>query len=175
PQGRGDAKREVSAAATAPPRTRERERTGAVRSAPAGVASGAADERVSMRRVLRVGPLAIVAAALANAGVWAVAKAAFEIPDGFVPLSSLGPPVGITAVYLAFGLGVFALLVRFTRRPIVWFWRVATVALLLSFLTPLGARGQEGATTAGILTLEVMHVVAFAVFVPLITSRTKAS
>jgi hypothetical protein len=131
-------------------------------------------ERVEMGRLWRVGLLAIVAAAAANAVVWAVVTAVTDIPDEFMPLATVWPAVVFTALFLLVGLAVFALLVRFTRRPITWFWRVAIVALLLSFLTPLGARGQDGATTAGLLTLEVMHVVAFLVFVPLVTNLVRA-
>lgn len=132
-------------------------------------------ERVEIGRVWRVGLAAIVLAAVANGIVWVIARALLEIPDAFLPLASPWPAVGFTALYLVIGLGVFALLVRFTAKPITWFVRIAVVGLLLSFLNPLFARGQDGATTGGILTLEAMHVVAFAIFVPLLTTRTRAN
>ena len=132
-------------------------------------------ERVEMGRLWRVGLLAIAAAAVANAVVWAIARALFNIPDEFMPLANVGPAIVFTGLFLLVGLAVFALVVRFTRRPITWFRRIAVAAFLLSFLTLIGASGQDGATTPGLVTLGVMHVVAFVVFVPLVTGRTRAN
>ena len=131
-------------------------------------------ERVPMDRIWRVGALAIAATVVANLVVWAIAQVLLDISDDFVPLATPWPAAIFSGLYLAVGVGVFALLNRFTSRPITWFWRIAVVALLLSFLSPLSARGQDGSSTAALLTLEVMHVVAFAIFVPLLTTRTCA-
>ena len=131
-------------------------------------------ERVPMERVVRVGALAIAAAAVANVVVWAIAQAIFDISDDFMPLATVWPTIVVSVIYLGLGVAVFALINRFTERPVTWFWRIAVVALLLSFLPLLGARGQDGASTAGIVTLAAMHVVAFAIFVPAMTTRTRA-
>ncbi len=131
-------------------------------------------ERVPMDRIWRVGALAIAAAIVANLVVWAIAQALFEISDDFMPLATPWPTIVVTVIYLALGVGVFALLNRFTQRPVTWFWRIAVAAALLSFLPLFGARGQDGASTAALWTLAVMHVVAFAIFVPLLTTRSRA-
>ena len=143
-------------------------------SAASATGSTIASERVPMDRLLRVGALAIATTVVANVVVWAVAQAIFDISDDFMPLATVWPTIIVTVIYLALGVGLLALLNRFTSRPITWFWRIAVVALLLSFLPLLGARGQDGASTAGIVTLAAMHVVAFAIFVPAMTTRTRA-
>lgn len=137
--------------------------------------AGATNEptAIPLGRILRAGLTAIAAAVAANVVVWAIVAVLTDIPDAFVPLATVWPTVVFTVLFLAIGVGVFALLVRFTRQPITRFWQIAVVALLLSFLNPLFARSQEGATTAGIITLEVLHVVAFLVFVPLFTALVR--
>lgn len=125
--------------------------------------------RVPMGRVLRSGLTAIAAAVAANVIVRGIARTLVDISDDFVPLATVWPTVTFTALFLALGVGVFALLNRFTQRPIARFWQIAIAAVLLLTLTPLGARGQEGGTAAAILTLEALHLIAFAVFTPLFT------
>lgn len=136
--------------------------------------TGATDEStaIPLGRTLRAGATAIAAAVVANV-VWAIVAAVTDMPDAFLPLATVWPTVIFTALFLAIGVGVFALLVRASQRPIARFWQIAVGALLLSFLSPLAARGQDGATTAGILTLEVMHLVAFLTFVPLFTALVR--
>ena len=138
-----------------------------------GASPAAADERVPMGRVWRAGLVAIAAAVVANLVVWVIAQAIFDISDDCMPLATPWPAAIFTVLALALGVGLFALLNRFTRKPITRFRQVAVVALLLSLLSPLSARGQDGSSTAAILTLEAMHVVAFAVFFPLMTTRTR--
>jgi hypothetical protein len=61
---------------------------------------------------------------------------------------------------------IFAVIGRFTRRPIRLFWGIAAVGLLLSFL-PIALAGATG-SSAG--TLAPMHVVAAATNVGLLTT-----
>lgn len=140
----------------------------------ASATDNAASERVPMGQIWRVGGLAIAAAVAANLVVWAIARAVFDFSDDFMPLATPWPTIIVSVIYLALGVGLLALLNRFTGRPITWFWRIAVVALLLSFLPLLGASGQDGASTAAILTLAAMHVVAFAIFVPAMTTQTRS-
>lgn len=76
-----------------------------------------------------------------------------------VVLSSIMPAI-VAAVFLA-------LLVRFTRRPIGIFRVVAVVLLVLSFITPFTI---PGAPAAMILTLLIMHVVAAAIIIWVLTT-----
>lgn len=138
--------------------------------------TGATNEptAIPLDRILRAGAAATAAALVANVVVWAIVAAVTDIPDDFMPLATVWATIVTTILFLALGVGVFALLVRFTREPIARFWQIAIAVLVLSFLNPiLVARNQDGATTAGIITLEVMHVVAFLTFVPLFTALVR--
>jgi hypothetical protein len=123
-------------------------------------------ERVPDGRLLRVGVLAAVFSAIANALVLAVASSLFGpvvIPPDEAVTS--GQVMG-TSVAGAVGAAViFAVIGRFTRRPVRAFWGIAAVGLLLSFL-PIALAGVTG-SSAGALAL--MHVVAAATNVGLLT------
>lgn len=136
---------------------------------PTGSTGRNAQGRFPMGRIRRAGLAAIAAAVAANAVAWGVARALLDISDDFVPLATIWPTAIFTALFLAAGVGVFAGLNRSTAKPIPRFWQIAFTILILTLLSPLAARAQEGATSAAILTLEALHIVAFAVFVPLFT------
>jgi Family of unknown function (DUF6069) len=127
------------------------------------VASG----RVSAGRLLRVGVLAAVLSAGANALVLAIASSflgAIVIPpEGVV---TFGQVVGASVAGAVGAAAIFAVIGRFTRRPIRMFWGVATVGLILSFL-PIALVGVTG-WSAG--TLALMHVVAAVTNVGLLTT-----
>jgi hypothetical protein len=113
--------------------------------------------RVPAGRLLRVGVLAAVLSAGANALVLAIASSylgAVVIPPDRVV--TFGQVVGASVAGAVGAAAVFAVIGRFTRRPIRIFWGVATVGLLLSFL-PIALAGATG-SSAG--TLALMHVVA---------------
>jgi Family of unknown function (DUF6069) len=127
------------------------------------VASG----RVSAGRLLGVGVLAAVLSAGANALVLAIASsflgAVVIPPEGVV---TFGQVVGASVAGAVGAAAIFAVIGRFTRRPISMFWGVATVGLLLSFL-PIALAGVKG-WSAG--TLALMHVVAAVTNVGLLTT-----
>jgi Family of unknown function (DUF6069) len=127
------------------------------------VASG----RVSAGRLLGVGVLAAVLSAGANALVLAIASsflgAVVIPPQGVV---TFGQVVGASVAGAVGAVTIFAVIGRFTRRPIRMFWGVATVGLLLSFL-PIALAGVTG-WSAG--TLALMHVVAAVTNVGLLTT-----
>jgi Family of unknown function (DUF6069) len=123
--------------------------------------------RVHAERLLRVGVLAAVLSAGANALVFAIATsflgAVVIPPDGLV---TFGQVVGASVAGAVGAVAIFAVIGRFTRRPIRIFWGVATVGLLLSFL-PIALAGATG-WSAG--TLALMHVVAAVTNVGLLTT-----
>jgi hypothetical protein len=134
--------------------------------APNPVASG----RVPAGRLLRVGVLAGVLSASANALVLAFASSLLGAvgvvvipPDGTV---TFGQVVGASVAGAVGAAAIFAVIGRFTRRPIRIFWGVAAVGLLLSFL-PIALAGATG-SSAG--TLALMHVVAAVTNVGLLTT-----
>ena len=131
--------------------------------------------RVAFGRLLWVGPLAAVAAAVADASVYFVASALGAMPqDVFVEGS--GPitlePVVFASVIGAVGavvvFAIAALLAR--RRPIQTFNIVAAVALVLSFYTPFTV---PEAPVAMVATLLLMHVVAAVVIVGILTTLVR--
>ena len=129
--------------------------------------------RVAWGRLVPVGSLAAVVAAVANALVYFVALGLGLIPQGFLIRMTSGEMpltvglVAITSVVGAVGAGVvFAVIGLFARRPVGLFRIVAAVALVLSFAMPLTI--PEAPVTV-VLSLEVMHVVAWAVIVGILT------
>ncbi len=56
---------------------------------------------------------------------------------------------------------------RYFSRNLRRDWLIVGLAgLVVSFIPALGASSQDGATTAGVATLMIMHVVAAAIFIP---------
>jgi hypothetical protein len=123
-------------------------------------------ERALAGRLLRVGVLGAVFSAIANALVLAVASSLFgpvvippdeTVTFGQVVAASVAGAVGAAVVFSAVS--------RFTRRSIRLFWGIAAVGLLLSFI-PIALAGATG-SSAG--TLALMHVLAAATNVGLLT------
>jgi hypothetical protein len=131
-----------------------------------------AHEPIAMRKLVWVGPLTIVVAALVNLVIRSVAVAFFGVPDGFTYFQAPFV-IGSTIVFLLLALLAFVLVGRFARRP-VWFYRIlALVALLVSFLNPIlalnGAIPAPGMNLPIFWTMIVMHVVTAAITVSLLT------
>ena len=107
--------------------------------APNVVASG----RVPAGRLLRVGMLAAVLSASANALVLVIATSFFGavvIPqDGVL---TFGQVVGASVAGAVGAAAIFAVIGRFTRCPIRIFWGVAAVGLLL--FIPIALAGATG-------------------------------
>jgi Family of unknown function (DUF6069) len=134
----------------------------------------ASNERIAYGMLPWVALLAALTAAVANALVYFAASGL-----GFIPQSILVPtpsgehpltvaPVAVSSLVGAIGAAiVFAIIGLFARRPIRLFRIVATVVLVLSFAMPLTI---PGAPVAMILSLEVIHVVAWAVIVGFLTT-----
>jgi hypothetical protein len=133
-------------------------------------------EAVSLSRLLWVAPAAISLAAAANAAIYLAADALFGV--AWEPAFNLVTVIVGTFAFLLAATLVSAGVVRFARRPLWLFRRVALVALLLSFLQPvaalLGVASMPGSGAAAapldtFLTMEVMHLAAYAISVPLLT------
>jgi hypothetical protein len=130
-----------------------------------------------------VGPLAIGVAIAGNLLLWLLAEALFPIPPEFLPLDP-GPIIMFTILGVGAATLVFALLARFSRRPITVFRWVAVVALLLSIvpnvqllLDSSGATGVPFPASAmsvpGMWTLILMHVLSAGVAVWALTTLTR--
>ncbi|QIN79711.1 hypothetical protein GBA65_15545 [Rubrobacter marinus] len=120
-------------------------------------------------RLLIYGVVAGVAAAVANAVVYLLASALGAMPQDVV---ANGQPITLGAVATSsfvpaiLAALLLALLGRFTRRPVSIFRIVAVVLLVVSFVTPFSI---PGAPIAMIVALLLMHVVAAAVIVAVLT------
>jgi hypothetical protein len=133
-------------------------------------------EHVALSRLIWVGPLAIVAAIAANALLRQIAVAALRPDERFMPLTPAMPIV----FTLIGGLGaviVFALVGRFARRPITLFRRIALVTLLVSLVPDilmLATGFNPGTTAANVAVLILMHMVAWAILVGMLTRLARA-
>lgn len=130
-------------------------------------------EGISWKRMPFAALLAALGAAGINAIVYFVVSTLGFIPEN-LPVPTPGgerpltlAPVVIGSVVGAIGAAVvFALIGLVARRPLMLFGIVATVALVLSLAAPLTI---PGAPLSMVLSLEVMHVAAWAVIVGLLT------
>ena len=123
-------------------------------------------ERVSLKRLLWAGPLAIVLALIANGILRAIALAVLDIPADFMQLRSPAF-IFLTVVLLLGAIVTFAVIGRLSRRPMRTFQIVAAIVLVLSFLPDIGllVSGAPGATLPGVLVLMLMHVIAAGIVV----------
>lgn len=135
----------------------------------------AAEERVSGRRLLWVGPLTIIAAVVANQIVHFLAIALFNISPEFPPLQP-GPPIAFTIMGVLGAVIVFAIIGRLSRRPIGLFRRIALVVLVLSFIPDIAlllTGAMPGTSLVAVGTLMLMHTVAWAITVWMLTTLAR--
>ncbi len=131
-------------------------------------------QKVALSKLIWVTPLAIVATSIANLILYFAASRIFPTVGAWSGASS-GQIIGATIVYLFIGAIVLAIISRVSSRPARHFRIVATIGLIVSMFLPLsawfgyGAEGVPPADTATAITLSLMHVVAFAISVPMFT------
>ena len=125
-----------------------------------------------MRKLVWVSPLAMLVATVANLGLYMAAGSLFPEVTAWGGAGA-GQIMGANIVYLLMGSVVFALVARFSRKPARHYLVLATVGLLLSLALPISAGfgyGAPGATIpslATVVTLSLMHVVSYAISVPM--------
>ena len=117
--------------------------------------------------LLWVGLLAILASVGANVLVRLLAAATLDLSPASLELLDYGGVIVLTTFGVLGAVIVFALLVRFARRPILIFKWIAVVVLLLSFVPDvlLLVASVPGATAVSVGVLMSMHVVAWAISV----------
>jgi ABC-type thiamin/hydroxymethylpyrimidine transport system permease subunit len=79
------------------------------------------------------------------------------------------PVIIVTVIGVLGAALVFALIARYTRRPIRIFYITSLVVLLVSFIPNIGMFTREDASVPGIIGLMIMHVVAAAAAVGIMT------
>jgi hypothetical protein len=125
---------------------------------------------IELRRLLWVGPLTVVAAIVGVLIVRVVAVAVLQ-PNP-LPLSLMWlTPIIFTAVLVTGAVLVFALVARFAPNPLRTYQIIAFVVLLLSLLPDVAyaGSGMPGANWSVAIALMVMHVVAWAICVWLLS------
>lgn len=127
----------------------------------------------AIRKLLWVGPLTIIVAALVNMVIRTIAVAFFGVPDGFMYLQAPFV-IGSTLIYLLLALLAFVLVGRFARRPVRFYRILALVALFVSFLFPIqaliGLFSAPGMNLSSFWTMIVMHTVTAFVTVGLLST-----
>ena len=127
-------------------------------------------------RLLRVSPLAMLAATAANLGLYYAAGILFPEVTTW-PGAGAGQIAGANVVYLLIGAIVFATIARVSSRPARHYLIVASIGLLLSLGLPISAGlgyGQPGTPPPGlatVITLSLMHIMSFAISVPMYIRR----
>ena len=129
--------------------------------------------RVALRKLVWVGPLTIILAALVNLAIRTLAVAFFGVAERFVYLQAPFV-ISSTIAFLVLALLAFVLVGRITRHPVRIFRIVAGVALLISLLNPLmllvGVFPATGMTLPIFWTMLVMHGVSALITVSLLTT-----
>ena len=124
-------------------------------------------------KLLWVGPLSIIVAAIANLAIRGIATSFFGVAQGFAYFQAYYI-VGSTVVYLALALLAFVLVGRVAQHPAPAYRLLALAALAVSFLSPLmalaGLFPVAGVTLPIFWTMIAMHTVTAMLTVSLLTT-----
>jgi hypothetical protein len=127
----------------------------------------------AVRKLVWVGPLSIIVAAIANLAIRGIATSFFGVSQGFAYFQAYYI-VGSTVVYLALALLAFVLVGRVARQPVPAYRLLALGALAVSFLSPLMALARlfpvAGMTLPIFWTMIAMHTVTAVLTVGLLTT-----
>ncbi len=137
--------------------------------------SSTATRDVNWGQFALVGLGTIVAAVLANVLVYYIGSAVVDYDPQFLPLASVGGAVIFTVFPAIIAVVIYAILLRFTRNPARIFTIIAVIALIISLIPDLTyIPTVPGVTTAQTAMLLLMHLVAAAVIVGILTrSRSR--
>ena len=126
--------------------------------------------KVQLRRLLWVGPLAILASILGVLVVRVIAVAILQPDPTPISLGWVVPAVS-TFVLVAGAVLVFALVSRFAANPIRTYQIIALIFLLLSFLPDIAypQSRMRGANWPNAVALMGMHVVAWGICVSILS------
>jgi hypothetical protein len=131
-------------------------------------------ERIATGRLVQVGALAIGASVVANLLIRIITVNVLGIGQDFPPLG-WGPPIIFTIMGVLGAIIVFAIIARFSKRPLRLFRIIGLVVLVLSLLPDIGllsANTMPGTSLGSVIALMLMHVAAGAITIWLLTTRT---
>ena len=133
-------------------------------------------DRISLRKLVWVGPVTIVSTVIVNLIVRSIAVSIFGVPETFHSLQAPSV-IGSTIVFVLMALLAFVLVNRFTRRPIHTYRVLAFVVLCISFLGPVmalvGLFPAAGMNLTIFWSMIVMHIVSAIIVVSLLTTLTR--
>ena len=125
-------------------------------------------------RFALVGLGTIVAAVTANVLVYAAGSPVVGYDPGFVVLANVSGTIIFTVFPAIVAVPLYAALVRWTRRPERTFTIISAVVLAVSLVPDITyIPTVPGASSGQTAILMLMHVVAAAVIVGLLTSYTR--
>jgi hypothetical protein len=132
-------------------------------------------ERVALRRLAWVGPLAVAAATAANEVSRRLLLAVVPgVAPDYIALDASAVAM-MTVLFTAAAVGVFAAVAKLSVQPIRTYQIVAVVALVLSMFPDLMLLNEPGTTAGDVGSLMILHVVAaVAVVWPLCTLTREA-
>jgi hypothetical protein len=138
----------------------------------AGPGSGQTSRTHRFRRLAGTGFIATLAAMVATTLAAALARAAgvdFEVPDGgeTIPLPGFAVMTGFFSVV---GIVIAAALLRWSARPAERFVQTSASLTAISLVAPL----VSAASTATIVALLVLHLVAATVMIPTLARSLRA-
>ena len=128
-----------------------------------------------LSRIALYGLIAIAGSVVANLIVRAVGMAVIDVSPEFESLSEMTNTILFTSVFVFIAVIVFAIVDRIAKNPVRTFNIIALVALIVSFIPdvmmlirpesiPFG-----GITFGAVAILMLMHVVAYAITVYVMT------
>ena len=125
---------------------------------------------IDWRRVALVGLATIVAAILANVVVYYLGRVTVGYDPQFTILADVGTTIFFTVIPATFAVLLYALLLRFARHPARTFAIIAAVVFVVTTIPDFTyIPTAPGATTGQTAVLVLMHTVAAAVIVGLLT------
>ena len=131
---------------------------------------------VNWGRFALVGLGTVVAAVLANILVYYLGRATVGYDPQFIILADVGTTIFFTAIPALGTTLLYAVLLRFARRPARTFAIIAAVVFVVTTLPDFTyVPGVPGATVGQTATLVIMHIAAAAVIVGLLTGLSRPS
>jgi hypothetical protein len=134
----------------------------------------AASRAGNRRRFALIGLGTIVAAVLANVVVYVIGSAVVGYDPQFVVLANVSGTILFTVVPAIVAVLLYAALLRFTRRPARIFSIIAAVVFIVTLIPDFTyIPTVPGATTGQTAVLVLMHIVAAAVIVGMLTTLAR--
>ncbi len=130
---------------------------------------------VSRGRFALIGLATVAAAVIANLLVYALGSVVVGYDPGFIVLANASGTILFTVVPAIVAVLLYAALLRFTSNPARIFTNIAIVVLIISLIPDLTyIPTVPGASSGQTAILMLMHVVAAAVIVWMLTTLTRS-